>query len=70
MKNFAVWAAVIGCGLSAAGCASSADQQRQWRLYAVDKCEPMRTSGTPVFDRCVEETTAACQAGTEKCVPR
>ena len=55
------------CGLALAGCASAADQQRQWRLFAVDKCDPVRSSGTPAFDRCVEETMAECQSGKASC---
>jgi hypothetical protein len=55
------------CGLALAGCASKADQQRSWRLYAVEKCDPVRSQGTPAFDRCVEDTIAACQSGKESC---
>lgn len=65
MKTLAI---LVGC-LAIAGCASQADQQRQWRLYAVDKCEPMRSSGTPAFDRCVEETMSKCQADHSGCKP-
>lgn len=58
---------IVICTLTLAACASQADSQRQWRLFAVEKCEPVRSSGTPAFDRCVEETMAACEAGRDAC---
>jgi hypothetical protein len=58
---------ILTCVLALAACASPADRQRQSRLFAVDKCEPVRSSGTPAFDRCVEDTMAACAAGRETC---
>jgi hypothetical protein len=54
------------CGLMLGACADKADQQRAWRLYAVDKCDPVRSQGTPAFDRCVEDTITACQAGKKE----
>jgi hypothetical protein len=60
---------IVLCGITLAGCASHADQQRNWRLYAVDKCEPMRSQGTPAFDRCVEDTIGACEKGVGVCKP-
>ncbi len=58
---------ILMCAVALAACANQADHQRQARLFAVDKCEPVRSSGTPAFDRCVEETMAACAAGRETC---
>jgi len=67
MKTMMVLATAYGCAVMLAGCASHADQERQWRLYAVDKCNPVRGEGTPAFDRCVEDTMTACEAKKESC---
>lgn len=58
---------IVTCVLLLAACASQADRQRAWRLFAVDTCEPVRSSGTPAFDRCVEDTMATCETGRAAC---
>ncbi len=67
MQVFAGMVCGVICGLVLTACANKVDQQRQWRLYAVEKCDPVRSQGTPTFDRCTEETIAACQTGKESC---
>ena len=67
MRKCATLTTALLCGVVLAGCASTADKQRQWRLFAVEKCEPVRGSGTPAFDRCVEETMSQCEAGNAVC---
>ena len=66
-KTLSIMVTACGCAVILAGCVSQADMQRQWRLYAVDTCNPVRAEGTPAFDRCVEDTIAACEAGKESC---